>query len=343
MKALVLKEYNKLVYEEVAGPEIAADEVLIRVKACGICGSDVHGMDGSTGRRIPPLIMGHEAAGVVAEAGGQVEDLSPGQRITFDSTIYCGACEYCGSGRVNLCDNRRVFGVSCDEYRQDGAYAEYLALPRRIIYPMPDSLSFEQAAMTEPLSVAVHAVERVGVSPGDTAVVTGAGVIGLLAIQVLKNSGCGQIFAVDIDAGRLELACSLGADEGFIAGQADIAAEVLGRTGNRGADIAVEAVGLASTLNTSIDCLRKGGCLSLVGNLAPEAGLALQKVVARELTLYGSCASAGDYPRCLEMLESGAVRAGELISARVPLAEGAAWFERLYRGEKGLIKVFLLP
>ncbi len=343
MKALILKKYNSLVYEEVPTPEVAADEVLIRVKACGICGSDVHGMDGSTGRRVPPLIMGHEASGVVAGTGREVKDLSEGRRVTFDSTIYCGACEYCRGGRINLCDNRRVIGVSCDEYRRDGAFAEYVAVPRRTVYQIPDSLSFEQAATVEPLSVAVHAVQRAGTSPGKTAVVIGAGMIGLLAIQVLKARGCGKIYAVDLDTGRLEPARRLGADECFSPDLDDIPAKVMGRTGGRGADVVLEAVGLASTLETAVACLRKGGSLALVGNLSPEVVLPLQKVVAGELSLYGSCASSGDYPECLKMLASGVVKVDELISAAAPLAEGASWFERLYQGEKGLIKVCLLP
>ena len=343
MKALVLEEYNRLEYKDVPEPEIAEDEVLVRVKACGICGSDVHGLDGSTGRRVPPLIMGHEAAGIVAATGGEVKGLREGQRVTFDSTIYCGACEYCFKGQVNLCERRRVIGVSCDEYRQEGAFAEYVALPRRIVYPLPEGLSFEQAACVEPLSVAVHAVNRSGVSEGDTAVVIGAGMIGLLALQVLKARGCGPVYAVDPDKSRLELALFLGADESFDPGAADVPAEIKKRTENRGADVVLEAVGLAGTVQSAVACLKKGGALALVGNLSPKVEISLQNVVARELTLYGCCASSGDYPACLEMLAAGAVRVGELISASAPLSEGADWFERLYKGEKGLIKVCLLP
>ena len=128
------------------------------MRACGICGSDVHGMDGSTGRRIPPLIMGHEAAGEIAEVGAGVSGWKPGDRVTFDSTIYCGRCWHCLRGEVNLCDERRVLGVSCAEYRRDGAFAEFVAVPERILYRLPDDLSFEQAAMVEAVSVAVHAV-----------------------------------------------------------------------------------------------------------------------------------------------------------------------------------------
>src|SRR3984957_2410688 len=129
MNALLLTEYMKLELAPMREPEIGPDDVLVRVRACGICGSDVHGLDGSTGRRIPPLVMGHEAAGEVVRVGSNVRDLEPGERVTFDSTIYCGRCAYCTRGDINLCDNRQVLGVSPGEYRRHGAFAEYVAVP----------------------------------------------------------------------------------------------------------------------------------------------------------------------------------------------------------------------
>src|SRR5208283_2297898 len=132
MKALTLREYKKFSYEDVAVPEVGPDDVLVAVRACGICGSDVHGMDGSTGRRRPPIIMGHEAAGVIAKAGPGVAGWKAGDRVTFDSTIYCGRCEFCRRGQINLCNQRRVLGVSCEEYSQNGAFAEYVAVPQHV-------------------------------------------------------------------------------------------------------------------------------------------------------------------------------------------------------------------
>ena len=210
MKALSLREYNHLVYEDVPDPRISDREVLVRVRTCGICGSDVHGMDGSTGRRRPPVIMGHEAAGVIAEVGKQVKEWKPGDRVTFDSTISCGECWFCQRGLINLCDNRRVLGVSCEDYRQAGAFAEYVALPARILYQIPDAVSFEQAAMVEPVSVAVHGVNRTAISLGDTAVVVGAGMVGLLVVQALRVAGCGKIIAVDLEADRLRTGAEAG-------------------------------------------------------------------------------------------------------------------------------------
>jgi L-iditol 2-dehydrogenase len=173
--------------------------------------------------------------------------------------------------------------------------------------------------------------------------VAGAGIIGLLVVQALRAAGCGQIIAVDVDQRRLDMACQLGADEGLRSDVVDVPAEVLRRTHGRGAEIAIEAVGITPTVQLSIASLRKGGQLTLVGNLAPKVELPLQAVVTRELTLHGSCASRGEYPACLEMMARGAVRVDPLISATAPLAEGAAWFHRLQQREPGLLKVILEP
>jgi L-iditol 2-dehydrogenase len=343
MKALVLAKYNQFEYHDVPEPMPGSGEVLIEVKACGICGSDVHGMDGSTGRRIPPLIMGHEAAGTITQVGSNVSGWRRGERVTFDSTIYCGHCDFCREGRTNLCDNRRVLGVSCGDYRQDGAFAEYVAVPQQILYRLPDSLSFERAAMVEAVSIAMHAVGRAAVKPTDTAVVVGTGMIGLLVVQALRLAGCARILAVDVNPSRLEMACKLGADEKLQVGQVDVTEEVRKRTGGRGADIAMEVVGLSETVQTAVKSLRKGGQLTLVGNLSPAVALPLQAVVTNELSLSGSCASSGEYPASLELMANGAIKVDPLISVVAPLAEGARWFDVLYKGERELLKVILRP
>lgn len=343
MKALMLSAYNQFDYMEVPSPTLQPTEVLVQVKACGICGSDIHGMDGSTGRRIPPLIMGHEATGIIVECGSQVTGWRQGERVTFDSTIYCGTCHFCRRGEINLCDDRRVLGVSCQEYRQDGAFAEYVAVPHHILYRLPDGLSFDQAAMVEALSVAFHAVGRMPVRLDDTAVVVGAGMIGLLVIQSLRLAGCGNIIAVDLDSDRLSMARRLGADQVIDSQLGDAVERIHACTEGRGADIAMEVVGLSPTLNLAIRSLRKGGSLTMVGNLSPQADFPLQSVVTRELSLYGSCASRGEYPACLNMIARGAVDVEPLISAVAPLVEGAEWFNRLYQKERGLMKVILHP
>jgi L-iditol 2-dehydrogenase len=342
MKALVLQEYKKFSLDDVPAPEIGAEDVLIAVKACGICGSDVHGMDGSTGRRRPPIIMGHEAAGVIADVGANVKSWKNGQRVTFDSTLYCGKCEFCRRGEINLCSDRRVLGVSCEDYRQNGAFAEFVAVPQRVLHPLPDSLPFEQAALVEPFAIALHAIRRAAPNPSDTAVVIGCGMIGLALIQTLRATGCQKIIATDVAPDKLERAKNAGATDAIHAAQQPLD-KILLLTKSAGADVVFEAVGLSATFDLAVRSARKGGRVVLVGNVAPKVELALQIAVTRELTLLGSCASAGEYPACLEMLGRGAIDARPLLSAVAPLKDGPMWFERLYNKEPGLLKIVLTP
>ena len=342
MKALLLSQYKHLEIADLPEPAPGHDEVLVRVAACGICGSDVHGYDGSSGRRIPPIVMGHEAAGTIAALGGGVKGFAEGDRVTFDSTIYCGVCTNCLRGDVNLCDNRQVLGVSCGEFRRAGAFAEYVAVPSRILYRLPEKLSFAEAAMLEAVSVALHGVSLAGIAEGSTALVLGAGMIGLLTLQALRAAGCSKVFVADLDSTRLKLAQELGATA-VLSSERDVVAQVLQLTGGVGVDVVIEAVGRNETVKTSIESVRKGGTVVLVGNISPEVTLPLQKVVTRQIRLQGSCASSGEYPRAIELLASGAIQVAPLITAIAPLEEGPRWFERLYAREPKLMKVILTP
>ncbi|MFO7976122.1 MAG: galactitol-1-phosphate 5-dehydrogenase [Candidatus Hydrogenedentota bacterium] len=343
MRALVLEKYKRLEIQDRPVPEYGPNDVLMHVRACAICGSDVHGYDGSSGRRIPPIVMGHEAAGEVANVGKAVTRLKPGDRVTFDSTIYCGKCAFCRSGRVNLCDNRVVLGVSCEDYRRDGAFAEYVAVPEHIVYPIPDDLRFEHASLVEPVSVAIHAVSRAPIRLNDSAVVVGAGTIGLLALQALKLAGCGRVVVVDIEDGRLRLAQQLGATHTINAAHTPVPNTVLSLTEGKGADLVLEAVGAENTVGTSLACVRKGGTVVLVGNVTPNVSFPLQSAVTREITVLGSCAISGEYPAAIDLLSRGDMVVEPLISAKVPLEKGPEWFERLYNRESGLLKVVLCP
>ena len=343
MKAMLLTEYKQLEITDWPEPEIGPTDVLVRIKACGICGSDIHGYDGSTGRRVPPLVMGHEASGVIAAVGREVQRFAAGEAVTFDSMVSCGGCHYCRRGEPNLCDNRRVLGVSTGEYRRHGAFAEYVAVPQHIVFKLPPGLGFHHAAMVEPVSIAVHAANLAPIRLGDVAVVVGSGMIGLLVIQTLRAAGCSRVFAVDLAEEKLELAVKLGAEAGWNPQKTDVAAEIAARTEGRGADIAVEAVGAEPPIATAIQSLRKGGALVLVGNLSPKVEMPLQSIVTREIKLLGSCASSNEYPTCIDLMARGTIDVDPLISALAPLAEGSAWFARLYAGEAGLMKVMLQP
>lgn len=342
MQALNLIAPNQFEWIECPVPCPADDEVLIAVKATGICGSDVHGMGGSSGRRIPPIIMGHESAGIIHQLGASVTGWSVGDRVTFDSTIFCGRCDFCNAQRFNLCDHRRVLGVSCGDYSQPGAFAEFLSIPARILHHIPDSMSFHRAAFCEPVAVAIHAVNRANVQSGDTAVVVGVGIIGLLVIQALKAAGCQRVIGVDLDPFKLKMAEQLGADVALLAGPQTLD-EIKALTGGYGVEVAMEVVGIAATVNLAISTLNKGGTLVCVGNLAPEIEFPLQAVVTRELSVLGTCAINNEYPIAIEMIASGKIQVDPLISAVAPLSEGSHWFARLAANNENLLKVILEP
>src|SRR3989440_7371290 len=318
MKALLLTKYRQLEITDVPEPKPGSDEVLVRVAACGICGSDVHGYDGSSGRRIPPIVMGHEAAGRVAQVGAGVKGFREGDRVTFDSTIYCGACGPCSRGEVNLCDNRQVLGVSCGEYRRAGAFAEFVVVPARVLYHLPNGISFAEASMLEAVAVAIHGVALTRIAGGSTALVVGAGTIGLLTLQALRAAGWSRVLVADLDETRLMLAKELGATE-VLSAKTGVVEQVLGLTKGVGVDAAIEAVGRNETVGAAIGSARKGGTVTLVGNISPEVTLPLQKVVTRQIRLQGSCASAGEYPQAIELMASREIRVKPLISAVVPL------------------------
>jgi L-iditol 2-dehydrogenase len=343
MKALVLTDYMTFHYMDVPDPEVGPDEVLVNVKAAGICGSDVQGMDGSTGRRIPPVIMGHEASGIIVEQGEKVKKWKVGDRVTFDSTIYRQDDWYTRRGLYNLSNGREVLGVSAKEFKRDGAFAEYIAIPQHILYRIPENVSLTQAAMTEPAAVALHAIQLTPVSLHDTAMVIGTGMIGSFIIQGLKIYGCREIIAVDLEDDRLNMAKELGATVALNPRDHGVSEKVKELTGNRGVDVAFEAAGNPDTFQIGIESLRKGGTLTLIGNLVPSVNMPLQRVVTHQLRLQGSYAIAGEFPKALEMIASGKIIVDALLSAEAPLCEGAEWFQRLYKREEGLFKVVLIP
>lgn len=286
--------------------------------------------------------MGHEAAGVVMETGTQGANFKPGDRITFDSTVYCGECANCRRGEMNLCDNRQVLGVSCGDYRRNGAFAEYVVVPARIAYKLPDNLSFEEAALLEAVAVAMHAVALVEIDGESTALVIGAGTIGLLVQQALRAAGCGRVFVADLDPTRLKLSEQLGATRALQSGP-ELSKQIAELTDGNGVDVVIEAVGINATIAAAIDNVRKGGSVVMVGNVTPEVTIHLQKVVSRQLRLQGSCASCGEYPRAIELMSKGLIQVKPLITALAPLEDGPRWFERLYKGEPNLLKIVLTP
>ena len=343
MKALLYTEPYTLQYTDVPDPDVGDDHVLIRVKACGICGSDVQGHTGKTGRRLPPLIMGHEAAGIVEQIDKNVTDLAPGDRVCFDSTVYCNQCPACKQGLLNRCVQRQVLGVSVPEFKRHGAFAEFVAVPHWIVTRLPDDMSFVQAALLEPASIGTHAANRTQITDNDTVVVIGAGTIGLFILQAAKLRGAKTTIACDINDFRLDLARQVGADECVNPHQIDLTKEIQSRTDGRGADVTFEAVGFAETFHQAVAITKTGGTLVAVGNLAKEMEFNLQELVSRELTFTGSYASAGEFKTCIELIASGRINVAPLVSEVLPLRDGAAAFARLLKAEENLLKIVLEP
>jgi len=343
MKALVLESYMNLQYQEVPLPSLEEREVLVKVKAVGICGSDVHGMDGSTGRRIPPIIMGHEASGEIAQTGAMVTEWKPGDRVTFDSTIYDLSDWYTRKGMYNLSDGRKVIGVSTEEFKKHGAFAEFVSVPEHILHKIPDTVSYTEAALVEPAAVAMHAISISGLKPDDLVLVVGAGMVGMFVIQLLRIKGCKKIIAVDLEEERLHLAKKVGADHAFKPSDPQLVNTINSLSDRRGADLAIEVVGISDTISLAIDLTRKGATLTLVGNVSPTIQLPLQKVVTRQLRIQGSCAINGEYPAVLELIAHKKLDVTTILSAEAPLEEGPSWFKRLYEREKKLMKVILKP
>jgi L-iditol 2-dehydrogenase len=343
MKALVYREPYCFEYSDFPDPSVGDDDVLIRVKACGICGSDVHGCTGKTGRRLPPLIMGHEAAGIIEDVGKNVNGFEKGDRVCFDSTVYCNTCDACRQGRFNRCVKRQVLGVSVPEFKRHGAFAEYVAVPSWIVSKIPDRLSFVHASLLEPASIGTHAANRAPISNNDTVLVIGAGTIGLFILQACTLRGAARVLAADINEFRLGVAKELGADGLINPQKSDLKEVVLKETQDRGVDVALEAVGYAKTFADAVSVTSTGGHIVAVGNLEKKAEFDLQQLVAREHTFAGSYASSGEFRDCIDLVASGQINVEPLISDVLPLEDGPRAFERLLKAEEDLLKIVLEP
>ena len=322
-------------------PVPAPGEVLVQVKAVGICGSDVHGYAGQTGRRIPPLVMGHEAAGTVARVGSQVRGIREGTAVCFDSTIFCNACAACQRGRHNRCVQRSVLGVSADGMKRQGAMAEYVLLPAWTLHKIPPGLSFVAAALLEPVSIGMHAAARAGSLADRVVLIIGAGTIGLCTLLAVQMHRPRAIIVSDLNKNRLVLARSLGADAAVEPAQ--VVSTVDAHSDAAGTDVTFEVVGITETLGAAVASTRMGGRIVLIGNAARMPPVDTQAVISKELTLIGSYASAGEYPQALRAVASGAIEPLPLVSGVYPLEAGASCFRRLHRAEEDLIKIVLEP
>jgi L-iditol 2-dehydrogenase len=311
MQALVLKAFHQHVLTEMPIPRIERpDDVLIEVKAAGVCGSDLHGYTGQSGRRTPPLVMGHEATGLVVETGEG--DLSPGTRVAIHPIEDVGGV-------------RRLMGKDAP-----GAFAEYVVWPARNLVRLPDSVTFEQGALVEPLAVAVRAVNRAGLDGATAAVVVGAGTIGLLVASVLKHRGVATVVISDPSVERRAVARDMGVGVAVDPLADDIVDTVRGLTDGLGADVAFEAVGIGATVAQAHAVVKYGGTVVWIGNNVRVIDVDMQQVVTRELRVLGTYGmSDDDFVEALGLLEAGAIDASSLINRRATLEEGPALFDEL--------------
>jgi L-iditol 2-dehydrogenase len=338
MRALVFDGPGEMPLREHPEPSPAAGEVVVAVRAAGICGSDVHGFLGATGRRRVGVVMGHEASGDVVDVGPGVRSVRAGDRVILRSILTCGRCERCRRGQSNLCQERQGMGMHFD-----GAYAERIVVPESLLLAMPDTLSYEDGALVEPLAVAMHAVNITSFNLMDFIVVVGAGPIGLLTLLAARLRGAGSIVITDRSAHRLAVARSLGADLTIDVTAQDPVDLVLAATDGRGADAVLEAVGIGATAVQSLRVARSGGQVTWIGNSAPTAELPMQELVTRELTLRGSYGFREEFEQAADALAAGMIDVGRIIERLAPLDEGSDLFRELGAGELDAVKVILHP
>ena len=328
MRALVYQAPWKMTLEQVPAPVAGPGEVVVDVKAVGICGSDVHGYTGSTGRRIPPMIMGHELSGVISATGAGVTAAKRG-----DEVVVTPIFPFNGIGQ------RKVIGV----FDTPGGYAEQVVVHESMLLPKPAHLSWRQAAMCEPLSVVLHAINRTPIPLMGTVAIVGAGSIGLLTMMAARLAGAGKIIMTDLIAHRLEMAEELGADVTINVKEKDPVKTILDLTGGRGVDVTLEAVGLAETVQQAHKITRNGGHVTWIGNNAKMIDLDMQEVVARELTVRGTYGFSSEFPLALDAIASGRINVEPLMEAVAPLEDGPRWIDELAKGKTEMVKVILEP
>lgn len=341
MKALVWEGPRIMNMREAPEPTAAEDEVVLRVAYAGICGSELSGYLGHNALRKPPLIMGHEFAGEIVELGGRALEINPalavGTRVTVNPLQYCGECIYCLKGVNQLCVSRKLIGAA-----RPGAFAQFVSVPAVLVMPLPDGMSYETGALTEPVGVGVRIAELMGEVEDEDVLVVGAGPIGLLALQALKLHGARRIYISDLDPERLAMGQTLGGIP-LNPKETDVAQTVRQATGGVGAVASVDAVGAGITRAQAIAATRSTGVVVLTGLHEETSPMPVADVIRREIVLRGAFAyTPANFSEALDRLAREEMRLAPWI-VQAPLEEGGAWFERLVNAPGNVAKVLLVP
>jgi len=336
MKSVVFYGPNRFAVEDRPTPEVGEYDALVKVYACGICGTDVHILRGEHIVRFP-VVPGHEFSGEIVEVGGKVTNVSVGDRVTVDPNIVDNTCCFCRRGEIHLCENLTALGVN-----YDGGFAEFCRVPAVQAYKVPDSVSLDEAAMAEPLACCIHGIDRANIVPGGTVVALGAGSIGLLLIQLARIAGASRIIVSEPDERKRHLAARFGSDVQVDPSRQDVAAEVAELTGV-GADVVIECAGRLETAQLALKLARRGGTVLQFGVVSPDqlAAVSPYDIYYRELTVRGSFVNPFTHARAIELLASKQVEVMPLVTHRFPLDEAARAFETAQG--KDAVKVLLVP
>ncbi|GGF98891.1 NAD(P)-dependent alcohol dehydrogenase [Paenibacillus abyssi] len=343
MRAAVMPQPFDIVIEERNVPEASGDEVLVKIMAVGICGSDIHYYEhGRIGPYVveKPIILGHECAGIVAAVGDKVTRFKVGDRVAVEPGITCGRCDHCKSGRYNLCADVQFLATP----PVDGAFVQYIKHREDFLFPIPDGMSFETAALIEPFSVGIHAAKRAGIKPGETVAIIGMGPVGLMAVVAAKAFGAGKIIVSDMEPVRLKAAIKLGAHHALDASKQDAAEVIKDLTGGKGADVAFETAGHPHALKTALRSLCRGGRLSIVG-LPPQEEIPVNvpSIADNEIDIYGVFRYANTYAQGITFISSGIADTDIMITDRYPLEQTKEAMERARTNKSGSLKVVVYP
>ncbi|RXZ84811.1 NAD(P)-dependent alcohol dehydrogenase [Paenibacillaceae bacterium] len=343
MKAAVMNKTREITIEERPVPEIGGNEVLVKIMAVGICGSDIHYYEhGRIGRYVveKPIILGHECAGEVVAVGAGVTRIQPGTRVAIEPGVPCGFCDKCKDGRYNLCPD--VEFMATPPY--DGAFVQYVKIREDAVFPIPDELSYEEAALIEPFSVGLHAARRSNLQPGNSIAIMGMGPVGLMAVVAAKAFGAGRIIVTDLEPVRLEAARKLGADVAINIREQEPVETIKALTGGQGVDVVWETAGHPQALQAALKSVNRGGTLAIVGlPMQDEIPLNIPFIADNEVDIFGIFRYANTYPLGIQALSSGVADVKSLVTDRYTLEQTQEAMERAITNKAGSLKVVVYP